>query len=180
MTKPSNLSSIEAATGKPWVEWVQWLNEAGAADLAHPEIAELIHGALKGKIDSPGWWAQNVTVAYEQHIGRRKPGQRNDGTYELSVTKTLAGTREDVFALWKEAYGLIKEFNGRAISDVRTSITPLRSYLRYDLIDGTAITVAVEKKAPARAMISVTHTKLRSSQEKDEWRVYWKDTLERL
>lgn len=180
MTKPSNHASIEAATGKTWAEWAQLLDEAGAADLPHPGIAKLVHGILEGKVDSPGWWAQNVTVAYEQHIGRRKPGQRNDGTYELSVTKTLAGTKEDVFALWDEAYGLAKEFKGQAVRAARTSITPVRTYLRYVLADGTAITVAVEKKAPARAMISVTHTKLRSDEEKDKWRVYWKDKLKRL
>ena len=180
MTKPSNISRIETTTGKKWDEWVSWLESVGAADLPHPEIATIVHGVLEGKVESPGWWAQNITVAYEQHIGRREPGQQSDGTFEMSVTKTLAGTKEDVFALWAEAHGMDDEFNSQAVSDARTSITPVRSYWRCSLANGTAVNVAVEKKSPARAMISITHTKLRSSEEKDEWRAYWKDQLERL
>lgn len=180
MTKPSNLESIEHATGKKWSEWVAWLESFGADELPHPRIAEHVNEELQGKVENAGWWAQGITVAYEQHIGRRVPGQQNDGTFELTVTKTLAGTKEDVFALWNEAYGMAKEFNGQAVGAVRTSITPVRSYWRCSLAGGSALSVAVEQKGPARAMASITHTKLGSSEEKDKWRTYWKEIIAKL
>lgn len=180
MTKPSNLSSIETATGRPWSSWTQWLDKAGAAELSHSDIAKLVQEALVGKTDSPDWWAQNVTVAYEQHIGRRQPGQRSDGTYELSVTRTVAGTKEDVIALWKEAYSEAKEFNGQPVSDVRDSVTPIRCYWRCNLGDGTSLVIATEQKEPGKAMIAATHTKLSQATDKDQWRQYWKELISKL
>jgi hypothetical protein len=180
MTKPSNLSSIETATGKIWTEWVQWLNEAGAGDMAHSEIATLVHGALEGKVDSSGWWAQGVTVAYEQHIGRRAPGQRNDGSYEVSVTKLIPGSRQDVFALWMEAYDHTTEFDGKTVENIRTRITPVRSYWRCDFMDGSRLSIAAEQRTPGKAQLSATHTKLYSAEEKDDWRKFWRQVLDRL
>lgn len=180
MTKPSNLTSIEAATGRPWEEWTKWLKEIGAAELSHPDIVKLVRGALDGKTDSPGWWAQNVTVAFEQHIGRRSPGQSNDGLFEVSVTKTLVGTKEDVYALWTEAHSHAKEFRGNVIKNVRTSTTPVRLYWRCDFADGSTFAIATEQRAPGKAMIAATHTKLKSEAEKDQWRLYWKELISKL
>lgn len=180
MTKPSNLSSIETATGTSWAEWVQWVNDAGAATMAHPEIASLVHEVLEGKIDSPGWWAQGVTVAYEQHIGRRAPGQQNDGSYEVSVTKLIPGSRQDVFALWMEAYGRATDFDGRSIDNVRTSDTTVRSYWRCDFTDGSRFALAVEQRTPSKAQLSATHAKLRTEKEKDAWQHFWRQALDRL
>ena len=36
------------------------------------------------------WWSQHVTVAYEQARGIREPGQRQDGSFEASVSRTVA------------------------------------------------------------------------------------------
>ena len=180
MTKPSDHSSIEAATGKAWTEWTRLLDGAGAADMPHPDIAKLVHETLSGVVDNPGWWAQNVTVAYEQHIGRRAPGQNNDGTFEVSVTKTIAGTKEDVFALWQEAHGEAQDFKGEAIKNVRTSVTPVRLYWRCDLVDGSSFAVAAEQKAPSKVMLAATHTKLKSEADKEQWRQYWKELISKL
>ncbi|OLT47888.1 hypothetical protein [Cellulosimicrobium sp. CUA-896] len=46
-----------------------------------------------------GWWAQSLTVAYEQERGMRAPGQRSDGTYEVSPSRSVAGTLPEVYAL---------------------------------------------------------------------------------
>lgn len=180
MTKPSNRPGIEAATGRAWNDWVTMLDAAGGRDKEHKAIARLVHQELSGRIDSAGWWAQGVAVAYEQYIGRRAPGQRSDGSYEVSVTKTIAGERENVFALWNEAYGRVEAFDGRRVHNERTSITPVRSYWRCELNDSSKISVAVEQKDTGKSIITVTHTALSSAQAQDEWRTYWKDRLERL
>lgn len=48
-----------------WSEWIETLDELNGRELGHAEIAKLIHDQLDGKIESPGWWAQGVAVAYE-------------------------------------------------------------------------------------------------------------------
>ena len=44
-----------------------------------------------------GWWAQEITVAYERAIGRRQTGQRPDG-YAISASKTVAVPVDRFFA----------------------------------------------------------------------------------
>ena len=39
---------------------------------------------------STAWWAQSITVGFEQARGIRRPGQRQDGTYEASVSRTVS------------------------------------------------------------------------------------------
>lgn len=180
VTKPSNINSIENATYKSWQKWVDLLESFGAKDLDHTAIANLVRSELDGKIDSPDWWAQSITVAYEQHIGRRKPGQQNDGSYEVSVTKHIAGTKEDVFALWREAYDDISDFSGVEVSNIRISETSVRLYWRSELADRTRLSISVEGRSPVKAMIAVAHTNIRSEEQKDIWRTYWKNTLESL
>ncbi|WP_234980892.1 DUF4287 domain-containing protein [Agromyces cerinus] len=78
------------ATGRSRDEWFALLDEAGATGWKHQAIASWLvteHG-----VDS--WWAQGVTVGYEQARGIRLPGQRQDGTFEVSVTRTIAGDVE--------------------------------------------------------------------------------------
>lgn len=156
------------------------LDARGASELEHKEIAEFVRGELANEIESTGWWAQAVTVAYEQYIGRRQPGQMNDGTYEISVTKVVPGTKQDVFALWTEAYNGTKEFDGHRVDNIRTSSTPLRLYWRCDFSDGSRLAVAVEQKTPEKALIAIAHTKLGGDIDREQWQRYWRHALEKL
>ena len=82
--------AVVSATGRTRDEWFALLDAAGAAGWKHQAIASWLvteHG-----VDS--WWAQGVTVGYEQARGIRSPGQRQDGTFEVSVTRTIVGDVE--------------------------------------------------------------------------------------
>ena len=98
MVKPASTDRILAATGMAFAEWAALLDAEGARALSHKQIADLI--CATGK--SSGWWAQTITVAYEQHIGRRLPGQRPDGRFSASVSRTLEGEAESLFGRWCE------------------------------------------------------------------------------
>lgn len=83
---------LREATGRVRADWHALLDAAGARDWKHPQIARWLvetHGV-------EGWWAQGVTVGYEQAIGRRLPGQQADGTFSISVTRTLSAARSAV------------------------------------------------------------------------------------
>lgn len=77
--------ALAGATGKGWAEWFALLDAAGATSWTHPQIAAW----LKTEHQVPPWWCQSVTVGFEQARGMRLPGQRADGTFEVSASTTL-------------------------------------------------------------------------------------------
>ena len=88
--------AVRRATGRDRDEWFGLLDDAGAVAWGHREIAEW----LVGEQHVDPWWAQSLTVAYEQARGIRRPGQRQDGTFEASVTRTVdLGTEAALRAL---------------------------------------------------------------------------------
>lgn len=180
MTKPQNTEAIEKATQRSWSEWVAWIDERGGRDLKHPEIVKKVYPELEDITDKPGWWAQGVTVAYEQHIGRRVAGQRGDGTFEVSISKTLDVAREEAFAQCLELLSGVTELNGRVIDNVRTSETPVRSYWRCSLSDGSKLTFSVEQKSPGRTLLVVAHASLRDADEAAAWREFWKEYIKEI
>ncbi|MBM0202161.1 DUF4287 domain-containing protein [Micromonospora sp. NPDC051227] len=58
---------IRARTGRGWAEWFALLDAASATGWTHTRIAR--HLATEHEV--PGWWAQTVTVGYEQARGLR-------------------------------------------------------------------------------------------------------------
>ena len=73
-------------TGSSWREWFALLDEWGAIEREHREIAAWLiaeHGV-------PGWWAQGVTVEYEKARGLRPIGGDRDGTLNAGASKTVA------------------------------------------------------------------------------------------
>lgn len=86
--KPTRVSDEVVAdrTGKEFDDWAKLLDEAGAAEWTHSARAAW----LADQHDLDRWWCQHVTVAYEQARGLRVPGQRGDGTFSATVTRTVA------------------------------------------------------------------------------------------
>ena len=79
--------AVLQATGKSWSEWYEALDQAGATSWSHPQIA----GWLSDRHGVPAWWAQGVTVGYEQARGMRRPGQMADGTFSVGASRTMPG-----------------------------------------------------------------------------------------
>lgn len=177
MTKSANHESIEKATGKDWQEWVVYLDERGASAKNHKEIAALAHQAMGETVASAGWWSQAVAVAYEQHIGHRAAGQSNDGTFELSVSKTVAGERSLVFEALLTTLNGMFEIDEEVVTDPRTSITPKRSYWRASLPRGDKVTVAVEARGTGKCGIVAVHEKVPTQLAADSSRTFWKRVL---
>ena len=68
-----------------WKKWVYALDRKKAYELSHRELAQLI----KDKYHTPDWWTQTVAVGYERIKGLRVRGQRRDGFYSASKSRTL-------------------------------------------------------------------------------------------
>jgi hypothetical protein len=77
MTRVMNIEGIEKATGKSQDKWIKFLERMRARDLSHTAIAQKV-SEQEGVTN---WWAQTIAVAYEQYIGRRRPGQTSGSGY---------------------------------------------------------------------------------------------------
>lgn len=179
MTKPINIASIEKATKKSWEQWVKELDESGGRDLSHADLARKLHEVLDGKVDSHSWWAQGITVAYEQHIGKRIPGQLANGLFELAISKTVASSRSNLFIRVVEWFEGHTELNGQELHKPRSSETPNRSNWRCDFADGSKFAATVEGD-DKKSKLVLSHTSVPSKQEADNWKVFWKKVADEL
>lgn len=102
--------AVQAATGRHPDDWFALLDQAGATTWTHPQIA----GWLKTEHRVPPWWSQGVTIRYEQARGLRLPGQKSDGSFGVSATKTLDGPLDRAYAAMIAAFSA--EFGGAPTS----------------------------------------------------------------
>ncbi|WP_210604897.1 hypothetical protein [Brevibacterium oceani] len=178
-TKAVNIESIEKAFGEPWATTRKRLEDAGGASAIHKELADALYPQFEGVVDKHGWWVQGAVVAYEQEIGRRVPGQRADGTFDVAVSRTIAGQRSDlVAALASHVDGTL---NGTALKgEPRTSETAKRSFWRANLEDGTKIEIAAETKSEDKSLVVITASKLPSPEALEDWRAFLKGFLPQI
>jgi hypothetical protein len=165
--------AVRQATGKGWQEWLAILDEAGARAMDHPTIARFLNEAHK----VPGWWAQMVTVGYEQARGMREKHETARG-YEAGRSKTIAASREDVFAAWKDGR---KRARWLADPDVTIRTAAPGRSLRMTWIDGeTSVEVLLTPKGVSKTQVAVQHVKLANARDVERKKAYWAEQLERL
>lgn len=179
MTKPINTDSIAKATNKSWDDWVKDLDARGARQLSHKDLARQLYDELDGKLDNHGWWAQGITVAYEQHTGKRIPGQLANGLFEMAVSKTIQTSRSNLFPTvvsWFEAQG---ELDRREYVKPRSSQTPKRSSWRCDFVDGSKFAATVED-SDNKSKLVLSHTDIPTKQEADTWKEFWRSVADKF
>jgi len=164
---------VKEKTGCQWDRWVKSLDHYGAAMLPHREIVDLIQAKYK----VGDWWAQMVAVGYERIKGLRARGQRRDGSYEATKSRTYnvpIATLHHAFAdatvrrRWLDEPGV----------KVRTS-TPPKS-IRLGFADGSIIAVGFTSKGDAKSMVALSHAKLRSKEEAEQVKQKWGGRLDAL
>lgn len=165
--------AIKKNTGCTWERWVPMLDHLGAAEMRHSEIAALV----SRKFGVSGWWSQTVTVGYERIKGRRAIGQRLDGRYEASRSRTFGVPVTTLFDAWANARRR-KQWLGDARVTVRTSIAP--KSMRLGWSDGTIVAVWFTSKSPEKSSVAVAHTKLPDKATADRLRQYWSERLDAL
>lgn len=171
---PQSDATVAKATGKSWDEWRTLLDEWGAAGKSHTEIAKFL--VDEHKID--GWWAQGVTVGYERLIGRREAGQRNDGTFSASVSKTINTSAERVHAAFADDDQRNQWLEEGAVS-FRTASAP-KSVRFDDLEAGVIIAVFLTAKGHEKTSLQVQAEKLASKEAGEAWKSAWKPRLAKL
>jgi hypothetical protein len=180
MTTNSRIKPIERATHKTWDEWLSYMDGIGAKNLSHHEIATHVLGELDGKIDNIGWWAQSVTVAYEQYIGRTIPGQRPDGTFQTSVSKATKLGMNNLMDKWVDFAAKDQEVLDLIAGDLRVSGTENRITWRTKARDDSDIRVTSEPKKDGTASIIAVQMGLQTHELNIEAKSKWSSILQRF
>jgi hypothetical protein len=177
MIRTMNIEAIERGIGRSWTEVEEFLASIDAKDKSHKEIAQALQDAGLAK----DWWAQSATVAFEQLIGRRVPGQDCDGRFQTSTSKTVAGTMDEARDKWVALIGAAEDFSGVGISrGPELSETAKWRYWRCGLADGSRVNVNIYEKAPGKSALSLQHEKLEAPEQLVHWKSFWKATLSQL
>ena len=163
--------AVKAKTGRTWREWVRTLDDIGAKDMEHRDVAKWVR-------DETGldWWSQMVTVGYERIRGLRAMGQRRGGSFEASKSKTLSASATDVFRAF------VDEKRRRQWLDVELVVrkaSPPKS-VRITWTDGTNVEVWITPKGDARAVVAIAHGKLASQAAAAGAKAFWGERLEAL
>lgn len=174
--------AIETGTGIIWSHWLTILEPHATLD--HTALADRALAAIRseGSSQNPEWWAQNVTVAFEQHIGRRVVGQKCDGSFSGGISKTLPGTMDDVLERITAATEDADTFANTPTSGApTTSATDKWRYWRVKLADDSRVTITIQTKPGGdKSIAAVNHDKLPSAQVIDERKVWWREFLAAL
>lgn len=164
---------VKAKTGCTWERWVRALDRKGAEKMSHRAIAGLV--SEKYKVD--GWWSQTVTVGYERIKGLRARGQRRDGTYEASKSRTFNVPVTTLFDAWADARIRRRWLNGETVK-VRIATAP--KSMRLDWADRSIIAVGFLPKGESKSAVAVQHTKLPDRETAQSLKQYWSDRLDVL
>jgi hypothetical protein len=166
-------AAIKAKTGCPWERWVRTLDRLGAAEMSHRDIVRIVH--TKYKIE--GWWAQTVTVGYERIKGLRARGQRRDGTYEATRSRTFAVPVQALFRAWADPAVRRRWLRGARVK-VRTATAP--KSMRLDWPDGGIIAVGFTAKGTAKSMVALSQARVPDRPTADRLKAFWSAQLDAL
>jgi hypothetical protein len=159
-------ATLVSRTGRPWGEWIAILDEWGAVERPHREIA----AHLREAHGVPGWWAQQVTVGYERARGLRDVGQRRGGGYEVTATKTV---NVPVERLYDAFLALDLPLSVRTAQPNRSA--------RFDWEDGsTRVIVDFTAKGEAKSTVALAHERLPDSEAAERTKAAWRERLAAL
>ncbi len=166
--------AVRTRTGSSWDEWFGLLDDWQATTRNHTEIARW----LREEIGVDSWWAQSITVAYEQERGMRVPGQQSDGGFAASASKTIAVPAERLTEAFTDP-----ELRARWLPDLPLTIRTARpgKSLTADLADGSGrLAVGFTAKGEAKSQVALQHRRLTDAAAAATQKAYWRDRVAAL
>jgi uncharacterized protein YndB with AHSA1/START domain len=167
--------AIRDRTGRGWEEWFDLLDDWGAAERPHREIARWV--AEQQGVEPLAWGAQAVTFSYERTRGLRAAGEHADG-FAITATKTVAVPVDRL----DEAF-VDEALRARWLPEdelrVRTATKPKSA--RFDWGDGdTRVNVTFIAKGKAKSTAALQHARLADAQEAERMKAFWRDGVAAL
>jgi uncharacterized protein YndB with AHSA1/START domain len=166
---------IRRRTGRGWEEWFDLLDEWGAPERSHREIARWL--AEQQDIDPLAWNAQAVAYSYELARGLRVVGEHSDG-FTITASKTIGVPVERLFDAFVD-----ESLRSRWLSDdrlkERTANSPKSA--RFDWGEGeTRVHVTFSAKGEDRSRAALQHIRLGDADEAERMKAFWRSELATL
>ena len=166
---------IRRRTGHGWEEWFDLLDESGAPERTHTEIARWV--ATRLGIEPLAWNAQAVAGSYELTRGLRAVGEKADG-FAITASKTVALPVERLYDAFVD-----ESFRKRWLPDgelrERTATRPKSA--RFDWGEGqTRVLLTFDAKGEAKSSVALEHARLADAEEAERWKAFWRDRLSAL
>jgi hypothetical protein len=165
--------AVKRRTGRGWEEWFELLDQAGAKELEHPEIARWLdvrHGA-------GAWWSQMITVAYEQARGRRVRHERAGGDFAVSATRTIAAKPSAIWKALSDAATRRKWVNA-ATWKVRTKKAPER--MRIEWGKDELVEFRITPKGADKCLVAADHSRLKDAKSAASTKKCWARALDKM
>jgi hypothetical protein len=167
--------AIRERTGRGWEEWFDVLDEWGAAERPHREIARWVAGQLG--IEPLAWNAQAVTVSYERARGLRAVGERTDG-FTVTASKTVAVSVERLYQAFVDE-SVRERWLPHAKLRERTATSPKSA--RFDWGDGaTRVHVTFLAKGDMKSTATLEHARIVDADQADLMKASWRERLTAL
>jgi hypothetical protein len=166
---------IRQRTGRGWEEWFDLLDDWGAAERPHREIARWVADQLG--IGPLVWDAQAITSSYERARGLREVGETEQG-FAVSATRTVAVPVERLFDAVVDESQRQSWLPDGELSE-RTATRPRSA--RFDWGDGTSrVIVAFDAKDEEKSTMALQHVRLADGEEAERMKAYWRERVTAL
>jgi len=166
-------ASIKRGTGCTWERWVRSLDHHGAGEMSHREIASLV----RTKYKTPSWWTQTVAVGYERIRGLRARGQRRNGTYEMTKSRTFNVPLTVLYDAWANA-SVRQRWSKRDDVRVRTARRP--KSMRLDWGSEGILAAGFLAKGVAKSSVAISVERLPDRDAAERLKLYWSERLDDL
>jgi uncharacterized protein YndB with AHSA1/START domain len=166
-------AALKAATGCTWDRWVRALDRVEAHGWTHRDIAR--HVREKYRVTS--WWAQTVTVGYERIKGMRAVGQRRDGSFEATKSRTFGVPLTRLYRAFADGRTRARWLPGVDLI-VRTA-TAGRS-MRVTWPDRTSVSIGFASRGRGKSQVAVQHEKLPDRAAATALKQFWTERLAAL
>jgi hypothetical protein len=166
---------IRARTGRGWEEWFDLLDDWGATERPHREIARWVADQLG--IGPLVWDAQAITSSYERARGLRAVGETEQG-FAASTSRTVAVAVERLFD------AVVDESQRRSWlpdGELRERTATRPKSARFDWGDGTSrVMVVFDAKGDEKSTVALQHVRLSDSDEAERMKAYWRERVSAL
>jgi len=164
--------NIRRRTGRGWEEWFAVLDEWGAADRPHREIARWL-AEQQGAVPL-AWNVQAVVAGYELSRGLREVGEKEDG-FAMTASRTIAARVERLYDAFVD-----RSLRDRWLADgelsERTATRPKSA--RFDWGDGTTrVNVTFLARDDGKSTVALEHRRLPDAGEAARLKAYWRERL---
>jgi hypothetical protein len=166
---------IRRRTGRGWEEWFDLLDDWGAAERKHREIARWVADQLG--IGPLVWDAQAITSSYERARGLRAVGETEQG-FAASTSRTVAVPVERLFDAVVDESQRRSWLPDGELSE-RTATRPRSA--RFDWGDGTSrVMVVFDAKGEQKSTVALQHVRLPDGDAAERMKAYWRERVSAL